>query len=173
MHHRLHFSFKLHKLSYQIFLLGGQRNSSFPLKEFYFEKKKEKNMRTLWYAWGKGQPKWWRMYMKRWSLLETCFCHCCMRCKDIIFGVLLKTKSCHLSIHPRKFELYSKYTIAWKEVIYLNFSCLFSFLSWKLPNIQKYNLFTFISWKITCSKYQILVIRYIPYFHISKICGMV
>jgi hypothetical protein len=96
-----------------------------------------------------------------------------MRCKDIIFGVLLKTKSCHFE-HPSK-KVWTLFQIDYcmEEVIYLNFSSLLSFLSSKLPNIQKYNLFTFISWKITCSKYQILVIRFIPYFRISKICGMV
>ncbi len=91
MHHRLHFSFKLHKLSHQIFLLGGQRNSSFPLKGFYFEK----NHKKIWGHNGmlvekgnqNGEECTWK-----WSLLETCFRNCHMRCKDIIFWCAFENK---------------------------------------------------------------------------------
>ncbi len=115
MHHRLHFSFKLHKPSCQIFLLGAQRNFSFPLKGFYFEK----NHGKIWGHYGmlvekgnqNGEECTWR-----WSLLETCFWHCDMRWKDIIFGVLLKQNHAILSIHPRKFTMQKWKSIAITQV---------------------------------------------------------
>ncbi len=150
MDYRLHFSFKLHKLSHPIFLLGGQRKFSFPLKGFYFEN----NHRKIWGHYGmlvemkgnqNGEECTWG------SLLETCFWHCHMKRKDIIFVVLLKTKSCHFE-HPSKkvwtlFEI--NYCMEGGDIFEFYLFPFFSFFkATKYPKVQsiyihlmKHNLF--------------------------------